>query len=204
MKKLFTGMVLTFALILLSPGTALAHCDTMNGPVVLAAKKALATGNVNLVMVWIQKKDEHEIRDAFNKTVAVRKLSESARELADMYFFETLVRIHRAGEGVAYTGLKSATEAVEPGIELADKAVESGSARELVGELNAAMHKNVEALFADVNGKKQYKQEDVEAGRQYVGSYVKFIHYVERLHQSTLPRTDVHGSETKEAALHQH
>ena len=204
MKTLFTGVVLSFSLVLLNPGVALAHCDTMNGPVVLAAKKALLTGNVNLVLVWVQKKDEQQIRDAFNKTIDVRSQSQSARELADMYFFETLVRIHRAGEGVAYTGLKSGTDAVEPGIELADKAIENGSARDVVGELSAAMHKNIDELFASVNGKKQYKRDDVEAGREFVSSYVKFIHYVERLHQSTQPPTDAHGSETKEPVLHQH
>lgn len=204
MKTLFTGVFLSFALVLLVPATALAHCDTMNGPVVMAAKKAFATGNVNLVLVWVQKKDEREIRDAFNKAIAVRKQSQSARELADMYFFETLVRIHRAGEGVAYTGLKSGADAVEPGIELADKAIEQGSAREVVGQLSEAMHKNVDALFAGVNGKKQYKQDDVEAGREFVSSYVKFIHYVERLHQSTQAPTDAHGAEVKESAHHQH
>ena len=204
MKALVTAVVLSLASILITPVSALAHCDTMNGPVVLAAKKALATGNVNLVLVWVQKKDEQGIRDAFNKTIAVRKQSQSARELADMYFFETLVRIHRAGERVAYTGLKSGTEAVEPGIELADKAIEKGSAREVVSELSAAMHKNIEELFASVNGRKQYNQDDVEAGREFVSSYVKFIHYVERLHQSTQVPTDAHGSETKTPALHQH
>lgn len=204
MKTLYAGLVLLFVLVLATPNVALAHCDTMNGPVVMAAKKALATGNVNLVLVWVQKKDEGAIRDAFNKTIAVRKLDKNARELADMYFFETLVRIHRAGEGIAYTGLKSGAEPVEPGIELADKAVEKGSARELVTELNAAMHKNLEALFASVNGKKQYKQDDIEAGRKYVASYVTFIHYVERLHQSTQLPTDAHGTEAAAAAHHQH
>jgi len=69
-------------------------------------------GNVNLVLIWVQKKDEHQINEAFQKTLAVRTLNPDARNLADMYFFETLVRIHRAGEGVAYTGLKPAETGV--------------------------------------------------------------------------------------------
>jgi len=85
-----------------------AHCDTVNGPVVIAAQKGLETNNVNLVLIWVQKKDEAELEKAFNNTLSMRKLSPEAKELADMYFFETLVRIHRAGDGVAYTGLKSA------------------------------------------------------------------------------------------------
>ena len=82
---------------------ASAHCDTLDGPVVAAARKALDTGNANLVLVWVQKKDDAEIRKHFEKTVAVRKAGGPAKELADMYFFETLVRIHRAGEGAPWS-----------------------------------------------------------------------------------------------------
>ena len=35
--------------------SALAHCDTLAGPVVGAARKALDSGNVNLILVWVQK-----------------------------------------------------------------------------------------------------------------------------------------------------
>lgn len=94
--KDFKTPVMTFiglALILM-PAGALAHCDGLDGPVVKAARTALETGNVSLVMIWVQKGDEASIKDAFQKTLAVRRLSAEARALADMYFFETLVRIH--------------------------------------------------------------------------------------------------------------
>jgi len=86
----------------------------MDGPVIKAAKQALETGDVNPVLIWVLKKDETEIRNAFQKTLAVRKLSPEAKELADMYFFETLVRIHRAGEGEPYTGLTCCRDLVLP------------------------------------------------------------------------------------------
>lgn len=90
---------LSISVLLFTPSGVLAHCDGMDGPVVKAAKKALESGNLNLVLIWVQERDEATIREAFQKTLAVRKLSNEAKELADMYFFETLVRIHRAGEG---------------------------------------------------------------------------------------------------------
>src|SRR3990172_9984859 len=93
----------TLGVILLFPNSAMAHCDGMDGPVVKAAQKALASGDVNLVLIWVQKEDEKEIREAFDRTLEVRKLSAEAKELADMYFFETLVRVHRIGEGAPYT-----------------------------------------------------------------------------------------------------
>ena len=204
MKSLFAGAVLAVVLIATLPSDALAHCDTMNGPVVKAAQKALETGNVNLVLVWIQKKDEAEIKKAFDRTLAVRKLSPLAKEMADMYFFETLVRIHRAGEGEPYTGLKSGDTEVEPGIQMADEAVEKGSGEELVKSLNADMHKTLHTLFSEVKSRKTYRADDVEAGRKFVQAYVTFIHYVERLYQAAqAPSAEgVHGG--VEAGEHKH
>src|SRR5512134_4067274 len=76
---------------------AFGHCDTLDGPVIQLARQALETGNVNLVLPWVRSADEDEIRHAFEHAQAVRKLGPEARNLADTHFFETLVRIHRAG-----------------------------------------------------------------------------------------------------------
>lgn len=179
-----------------------AHCDTMNGPVVLAAKNALETGNVNLILIWVQKGDELLIKEAFNKTLAVRKLNNDAKKLADMYFFETVVRIHRAGEGVAYTGLKEAESDIEPGIEAADKALASGSAEQLLHHLSDAVQKNIAAQFSDVAKKKGFKSEDVAAGREYVKAYVRFIHYVERLHQAVSQPPEGHLHDGPAPSVH--
>ena len=116
---------LTFAILLLAGASrvAYAHCDGMDGPVVKAAQRALASADVNPVLIWVQSKDEGEVRDAFAKTIAVRKLNPDAQELADLYFFETVVRIHRAGEGEPYTGLKRAGRDLGPAMPAADKAL---------------------------------------------------------------------------------
>jgi hypothetical protein len=174
----------------------------MNGPVVTAAEKALETGNVNLVLIWVQKNDEAVIKDAFTKTLAVRKNSPEAKKLADMYFFETLVRIHRAGEGVAYTGLKSAETEVEPGIEAADKALEKGSAEELLKYLTEAVHHGIHEQFTNAMAKKNYKKDDIAAGREYVKAYVEFIHYVERLYQAAKQPAEGHYHESESGANH--
>ena len=100
------GALATLALAVLGVRVALAHCDSLDGPVVKAAKNALQTGNVNLVLIWVQQNDEPEIRAAFQQTLLVRKQSPDAQALADQFFFDTLVRGHRAGEGASYTGLK--------------------------------------------------------------------------------------------------
>jgi hypothetical protein len=174
----------------------------MNGPVVTAAKKALETGNVNLVLIWVQKQDEAEIRAAFDKTLAVRKLSAEARGLADMYFFETLVRIHRAGEGVPYTGLKPAETVVDPGIAAADKSLETGSPESLLKHLNEAVQAGIHQQFEQAVQKKNFKSSDLEAGRAYVKAYVEFIHYVERLYEAASKPAEGHFHESEQPEHH--
>src|SRR5512139_635084 len=104
---LFTTAVLVSA-VLLYYEISRAHCDTLDGPVVAACVKSLETGNVNYVLIWVQDKDEQVIKESFSKTLNVRKLGGEAKELAEMNFFETVVRVHRSGEGAPYTGLKPA------------------------------------------------------------------------------------------------
>src|SRR6476661_1300063 len=170
--------VVLFAIGLFQTQQAIAHCDGIDGPVVKAAQKALEMGNVNLVLIWVQKTDEDEIKKAFQKTVAVRKLNPQAKELADTYFFETLVRIHRAGEGAPYTGLKPAGRDLGPAIPAADKAIGEGSLESVAKLLADTMQERLAEHFRDTLAGKQYKPGDVAAGREYVKAYVDFIHYV--------------------------
>jgi hypothetical protein len=158
-----------------------AHCDTLDGPVVETAKKALASGDVTSLLKWVPADDEQMIRTAFQKTLEVRKLGTQARDLADMYFFETLVRIHRAGEGAPYTGLKPVT-AVDPAVALADKALESGSVDKLVNTLTDATAKGIRERFQRALEASKHADESVAAGREFVKAYVIFTHYVEGLH----------------------
>jgi hypothetical protein len=162
---------------------AWAHCDTLDGPVVAAARNALDTGNVNLVLVWVQQNDEAEIRNGFRKTRNVRKAGGEARELADLYFFETLVRLHRAGEGAGYTGLKPAGM-VEPPVAAADKAIEAGKLQPLGKLVSDRMEKGLHAHFDEVMAKRKYDPNDVAAGRAYSSAYVEFTHYAERLYNA--------------------
>jgi len=206
MRKSAHSLIILVSLVLPSffaPAVVVAHCDSMDGPVVKAAKKALEAGNVNLVLIWVQKKDEVEITEAFKKTLAIRKLSMEAKQLADMYFFETLVRIHRAGEGAAYTGLKPAGFEPEPVIAAADKAIETGSGEALVKGLTETIHHGVHERFMEAMAKKNFKPDDVEAGREYVKAYVTFIHYVEGLYQAATKLADGHSHESENVGMHE-
>jgi hypothetical protein len=176
---------------------AFAHCDTLDGPVVQTARIALEKGDVTPLLKWVHADDEKEIRVAFQKTLAVRAKGAEAKELADMYFFETLVRIHRAGEGAPYTGLKPG-EAVDPAVVLADKALESGSVDKLVDVLTKAMANGIRERFQHALETQKHADESVAAGREFVETYVIFTHYVEGLHAIIKGSGDHHGEGAKE------
>ncbi|MBI4697484.1 MAG: hypothetical protein HY758_00820 [Nitrospirae bacterium] len=180
-KTHWINLIALLIIFIIAPGIAAAHCDTLEGPVVLTARAALEKGDVTPLLKWVGKAHENEIKAAFNKTLNVRKQSAEAKELADMYFFETLVRIHRAGEGAPYTGLKPAA-AVDPAVELADKALETGSADKLVDVLTNTMAKGIRDKFAHAKETKKHADDDIAAGREFVKAYVFFTHYVEGLH----------------------
>lgn len=175
----------------------LAHCDGLDGPVVTAAKKALETGDVNLVLIWVQNSDKDLIQKAFDNTLAVRKLSPEAREMADMYFFETLVRVHRTSEGAPYTGLKPAGRDLGPAIPAADRALEDGKIDPVVKLISDAVRDGIGKHFQNAMAKKNYDKSDVEGGREYVESYVSYIHYIERLYEAATASAEGHFEENK-------
>jgi len=180
-QTIIAAIFAVFIVFLLMAGNVYAHCDTLDGPVVAAARKALTSGDVTPVLKWVADDDEQMIRSAFQKTLEVRQLGTQARDLADMYFFETLVRIHRAGEGAPYTGLKLGPN-IDPAVALADKALESGSVDKLVNILADATDKGIRKRFDEALKAKKHADESVTAGREFVESYVIFTHYVEGLH----------------------
>jgi hypothetical protein len=168
------------------PAKALAHCDTVSGPVVAAARSALERGDPSAVLVWVHPSEEPEVRRAFAQVLAVRTLSDAARSLADRFFFETVVRLHRLGEGEPYTGLKEAPE-IDPVIDEVDAALRSGNLKPLEELLSDTAIRGLRVRFQNARDRQPHARDDVDAGRKYVAAYVEFIHYVENLHAALLP-----------------
>jgi hypothetical protein len=183
-------------------GAAQAHCDTMDGPLVGQARTALETGNPNQVLGWVRAADEPEIRRAFEQALAVRRSGGAARQLADRWFFETLVRVHRAGEGAPYTGLQPAGH-IEPAVATADQALASGQlepVRQMIArQTEHGLHQRFEAAVAS----KPRDPNDVAAVRAHVGAYVQYVHFVEALSEAA--SGDAHaGAVDVEPASHSH
>ncbi|MCP4898341.1 MAG: hypothetical protein GY906_15310 [bacterium] len=194
--------ILVAGISVLLAGSAFAHCDSTNGPVIPEAKTALEKGDVTQILKWVKKGNEAEIRAAFAKAVAVRATGPEAKELADQYFLETLVRLHRAGEGAPYTGIKD--EPVEPIVAIADQALTEGSADEMIKKINSHMAEAIKEKFRKVTEAKKKKDENVAAGREFVEAYVTYMHYVEGIHTAIVSASAHHAEAGEGSAVHQH
>ena len=173
---------------------AFAHCDTYDGPVVKAGQKALETGDIDLALIWIKPEVETELRVAFKQAQAVRTLGNDARDLADRFFLETLVRLHRAGEGIGFTGIKPKGTDLGVAIPAADAAIVTGSVRGLNKLIADAANTGLQKRLDRVRAARKYKPHDVARGREYVEAYVTFTHYVEGVYERTAAATSEHAA----------
>lgn len=181
--------IMTFGLIawLLWPSGASAHCDTLNGPVVRDAKIALQRGDVTPALKWVRKTDEVAVRATFKTALAAQRTDTPRREAAELRFFDTVVQLHRTGEGAVYTGLQPAPAEPDPVVLNTDEALETGSPEALVNLVTNDMARGLRDRFARALEKKRHADDSVEAGREFVAAYVELIHYAEQLHQAADP-----------------
>ena len=198
-RMLLATVGVVMGLAFLMPSTVWAHCDTMNGPVIPEAKAALEKVDETPILKWVKKDKEEEIKAAFAQAVAVRAKGPEAKELADKYFLETLVRIHRAGEGAPYTGIKD--EPVEPIVAMADQALADGSADEMIKKMSAHMAHAVQQKFQKAMDARKNKDKSVDAGREFVDAYVIYMHYVEGIHDAIMS-AGAHGHAEAATAGH--
>ncbi|MCP5066855.1 MAG: hypothetical protein GY946_09835 [bacterium] len=176
------GAILAAATLFTVPTIARAHCDSLDGPVVTDARAALQASHVDRVLKWVSAEQEAAVREAFSSTLRVRALGDQARDLADKYFFETLVRLHRETEGAPYTGLRPAGAAVEAGVEEADRSIQARSADRLAGAVSTVVQNGIRRRFDRVIRLQRTAERSPADGRRYVAAYVDYIHYVRRVH----------------------
>lgn len=171
------------------------HCDSLDGPVVQAARRALDAGDVNLALPYVPAEGEDEVRAAFQRALPVRDLGPQAREVADLAFFETVVRIHRAGEGAPYTGLKPAGLSVGPVIPLAERSIEEHSAETLADFLAADLHNELSKRLEAVEQLAVHGKRSLQDERRYVEAMLGFEVYSHHLYQALHAGGHAEGSD---------
>ncbi|MGE5288135.1 MAG: DUF6448 family protein [Micromonosporaceae bacterium] len=162
------------------------HCDSMDGPVVTAARKALEGGDVNVVLPFVTKDGEEEVVRAFEATERARRYGAEAQEVADLYFFETVVRVHRAGEGAPYTGLKPAGLGEGPVIPVAEISIDSGNSEQLKEVLANHVRDEVQRRFDHLMKLKRSAAKDVDHAREYVEAMLGLEVWANNLYETVL------------------
>lgn len=162
------------------------HCDTLDGPVVSVARKALEAGNVDLILPYVRKAGEDEVIEAFKKVMLARKGGGAAEEVADLYFFETVVRVHRAGEGAPFTGLKPAGLSAGPIIPIAEKAIETGSPKKLIKAMQKVVAEEIQKRFDEMTHLSKHAGRSVDDAREYVEAMLGLQVYSHKLYHAAL------------------
>lgn len=158
------------------------HCDSMDGPVVAAARNALNANNVDLILPYVPESGTNEVKSAFEKVIKARGAGADAREVAELYFFETVVRVHRAGEGAAFTGLKPAGLDQGPVIPIAEKAIETGSPDALIDFLTDKLRNEVKTRFDHMKKLQSDDTSDISRAREYVEAMLGLEVYSHKLY----------------------
>lgn len=179
MIEILLGTVAVAGLLRLFPKRACAHCDTMDGPAVKDGQKALETGNINFAYKWIFEEYENELKEIYDLALKARKLGAEAQEVADRWFLENFVRIHRAGEGASYDGLKPSGTALEPVVVAADESIDIGNMSPLKGLVTEEEYHALKEKFDQAIALKDFDINDVKAARKYVEAYVTFFKLAE-------------------------
>jgi hypothetical protein len=208
-RKLKTGLVVVTLLIALVFGAEIAwnHCDTLNGPNSVVARKALETGQFESISIFVGDKYEEELRQRFEECLAVYKMGGCARELAEQYFIETAVRLNRKTQGIPFKGLKPA-QPFSPDILAAEKSLETGELEPVTDLLCAKLRQETEKWFREAREARNQKDvvsaeeleedtdkwfakamegrkpkgESVSAGRKRINAYFRYIIYVRGLY----------------------
>lgn len=178
-KTFLSGIALATSL--LFTASASAHCDSFDGPIIPAAQEALRDGDVQPILMWVEPQHEAEIIAAFERAMSVADESEAAKEMGELWFLETFVRLHREGEGAAYTGLKP-SGSMPYFYQQADAALANGSVDALADDIGDTIAEEIRHRFAVAHELQQSAAESTEAGREFVASYVDYFHFIEALH----------------------
>jgi hypothetical protein len=191
LMKMVAHLFVASVLLVVGP-QAWAHCDSVDGPVAMAVRKALETGNVYLVLPYAPASAEQELQEAFAQARKVRVLGPEAQALADRSFLEAAIRLHRAGEGAAYTGLKPAGQDFGPVIPAAEHAVETGDLSRLKTVLVEEIEHALKERLAHVREAQRASREPASAAavagaRERVSAELGFVTFAETLREA------VHG-----------
>lgn len=179
-------------------GNASAHCDGLDGPVIIEARSALEKKDVTPLLKWVPAASEHAIKASFATTLQERTNGKAAQEVADRKLFETLVRVHRESEGALFTGIKPAGQ-IAPVVVEADAALAKKNVDRLAKHVAAQVEKSVREKFEKAAHSGELADQSVEKGREFVSNYVQYVHFVEGINNMAEQKAEHHVVDAKKS-----
>jgi hypothetical protein len=132
----------------------------------------------------VKEGESADLKLAFEKALRARKVGPTGREVADLYFYETPVRLHRAGEGAPFTGPKPAGLDIGRVIPVAEKAIEAGSPDALIRLLTDTLQHEVQHRFEHMKHLRDHRPGDIAKVREYVEAILGLEVYSHQLYQA--------------------
>lgn len=191
LRKIACLMIFSLALLALDSANVWGHCNRENGPVAKDARKALEKEDFQKIAIWVSKGQADELRTKYKECLNVYEKGGKSRKLAESYFVETAIRLHRKSEGMAFTGVKPASP-LPPDIAKAEKALKTGELNPLIDFLSQELKQKTQKWFRNAMQAKKHKNENLGKGREWVDAYVKYVIYVHGLYQ-TIQAGPKHG-----------
>ncbi len=172
-------------------GSASAHCDGMDGPVIVTAKSAIENRDVTPLLKWVPENSEQTIKDAFAQTLKERASGKESVDVVDNRFFATLVKVHREAEGASFTGIKPAGQ-IEPIVLEADAALKNKNVDHLAEQIAKKVELAIRDKFEKAAHSEEYAEQSVSQGREYVSNYIQYVHFVEGINNLS-SHSEQHG-----------
>lgn len=160
------------------------NCASMSGPVFAAAMRALEENDVRVALAYVPRAAEAEVVAAFEITAPLRASESAIRAVGNLHFAEAVVRLHRAGDDMAYTGIQAGRQDTGGVAEAAEEAVISGSAYELFEILSAQLTLELNKRLGEVRELAKLAPESTEAMRSYVEATMAFTGWAAQLGES--------------------
>jgi len=157
------------------------YYNSENGPVIIAAKKALETGNPNYVLIWVPEESENTLKNLLEKTFCERSTRKNIQNRGIDWYFESVNRLHFTCRWPHCPGMTSDGSDMKMIVSMVERAFETGNCEEICGVLPIAHTAEVKLRFHNVMNKRNYTVDDIAAGRAYVSAFIAFIAYLHNL-----------------------
>lgn len=142
------------------------HCDSLNRPVVTAARRALEASDADVILPFVPADGAAEVRDAFDRTLGHRARRPKRWPTAGSSKLPSGCTV--PAKARPFTGLKPAGLDVGPVIPAAERALDSGSPDELIDVLCVSVRDQVTQRHHHAMAFKTHAGEGVESAREYV------------------------------------